>query len=130
MKIKELLESTDLTGYVNMLNDVAMFITLNTSMIQQYAVDSNAKEKLREMQQELKNPVLNGMNFVELHSKPQVYKMKNVIPYILRYIYNLIKYVEPRIQRYVQPQHLPKFMDRLNSIKQQYRDQVALLSPP
>ncbi len=121
-------QTTDLTGYVNLLDEVAMFITLNTSMIQQYATDDNAKQQLKEMQVNLRNPVLNGMSFVELHSKPNVYKMKNVIPFVLRYIYNLIKYVEPRLQRFIQPNHLSKFQNRLNQIKKLYTEQVRELS--
>ena len=127
---QHIIESTDLSGYVNLLNDVAMFITLNTAMIQQYAIDDEAKMHLRTMQKELKGPMLNGQSFVEIHSKPLIYKMKNVIPIILRYIYNLIKYVEPRLKLYIQPNHLSKFVDRLENIKTQYREQVSYLTTP
>lgn len=127
MKLHELFESTDLSGYINLLNDIAMFITLNTSMIQQYAKDEASKKELKDMQQHLKDPILNGMNFVEVHSKPLLYKMPTVIARMLKYTYDLIKYVEPRLVRYVKPEHLPKFQNRIDQIKEQYKKQVLLL---
>ena len=127
MKLHELFESTDLSGYTDLLNDIAMFITLNTSMIQQYAKDEASKKELKDMQQHLKDPILNGMNFVEVHSKPLLYKMPTVIARMLKYTYDLIKYVEPRLVRYVKPEHLPKFQNRIDQIKEQYKKQVLLL---
>jgi Na+/phosphate symporter len=127
MKLHELFESTDLSGYVDMLNDIGMFITLNTSMIQQYAKDEPSKKELKDMQQHLKDPILNGMNFIEVHSKPQLYKMPTIIARMLKYTYDLIKYVEPRIQRYVKPEAVHKFQDRIDNIKKQYKEQVLLL---
>jgi hypothetical protein len=122
-------EATDLSGYVELLNEVGMFITLNTSMIQSYAADSAGKNQLMLMQKSLKHPIINGRNFMEVHADPQFYKLPRVIPHMLKYVYNLIKYVEPRIQIFVHPDHLSKFQNRLDQIKELYKNQVKLLTP-
>lgn len=121
-------EATDLSGYEELLNEVGMFITLNTSMIQSYAIDSTGKHQLGLMQKALKQPIINGRNFMEVHADPQFYKTPRVIPHMLKYVYNLIKYVEPRIQLFVHPYHVSKFQDRLDQIKELYKTQVALLT--
>lgn len=123
-------QEKDLSQYVDLLNDVAMFITLNTSMIQQYATDIESKNQLREMQKNLKNPILNGMSFVEVHSKPNIYRNKNVIPIILKYIENLIKYVEPRIQRFIKPESVSIFQNKLDKIRKQLNIQNSYLLRP
>lgn len=113
------------SGYVELLGEVAMFITLNTSHIQSYAADEESKLQLRDMQKNLKNPVLNGMNFIEIYADPLIYKRKSAVPVLLRYIYNLIKYVKPRIERFINPNHVQPFLTRLHKIENRYRDVVS-----
>lgn len=58
--------STAMTDYVAMLNELHMFMTLNTAKIQQYAVNAQATSELAKMQEQFRKPILNGKTIGDL----------------------------------------------------------------
>jgi hypothetical protein len=129
MKVRELFETTkDLKEYSSLLGDLAFFTSLNTSMIQQDANDNDSKEELKLMQQQFRKPILNGMTFHEVYDKPQVYNNPKVIPVLLKYEYDMINYIEPRIKKFVKQDKQQKYLNRLDSVKSKYKEQIKYLS--
>src|SRR5574343_582736 len=100
-EIMELTEAKSLGDYVTMLNEIQMFLTLNTAMIQQYAKDSASVTNLAEMQKQFRSPILNGKTISDLMSETGLPTVKNlkVIPHLLKWTYQFLNYVKPRIEK-------------------------------
>jgi len=109
-------QNIDLKEYMNFINDVGMFITLNTSHLNQYALD---KDAITEIQQQFRKPVINGLTYVQLINDSLV-KNPKAIPHILNWIKQLFEYVEPRFQKYLNEDGKKKFLGRLQTLKNSY----------
>ena len=121
MKIYEFLnEGIDMQKYQDLLADFGMFITLNTSKISSYGIDQTSQQELTLMQSQFKKPIINGESFVDVYNNPEFYKNAKVIPILLRYIHDMLKYLEPRLVKYLNDEGKNKFLPRIDKIKQQY----------
>jgi hypothetical protein len=109
-----------LSQYMDFINDVGMFLTLNTSHLSQYALDKNA---ITVIQQQFRKPVINGLTYTQLINDPLVKNLK-AIPYILNWIKLLFEYVEPRFENYLNDEGKTKFIGRLNVLKKKYTQLV------
>ena len=126
MRAYEILkEEIDLQGYTNLLADFGFFITMNTARIHDYAVDQTATQELKAMQAQFKQPIVNGKTFVEIYNQPAFYKNTKVIPVLLKYVYDMLKYLEPRLQKYLNDEGKSKFLPRIQKIKEQYKQVVS-----
>jgi len=135
MKLNELLlldeaTSSDVKQYLELFNDLATFLTLNTSHIVQDAKDEQSKTELKTMQLQFRKPIVNGMGATELSSEwPQKTLIHpKVIPVVLKWIYEMLRYIEPRIEKYLRDDRKKDRLDRLNQIKNKYRTVVGLFS--
>ena len=125
MRAKDFItEGIDLQGYANLLAEFGFFITMNTARIHDYAVDQTAVQELKSIQVQFKQPIVNGKTFVEVYNEPAFYKNPKVIPVLLKYVYDMLKYIEPRLQKYLNDEGKGKFLPRIQTIKQQYKQVV------
>lgn len=107
--------------YDDLMANMGYFMSLNTVKIQQDAVDSNAQQELANMQQQFRKPILNGMSFFDVNRDMKISKNPKVAPILLKYVYDMLGYIEPRIKKYIKPEQQGKYLDRLNQIKNDYR---------
>jgi len=114
--------------YDDLLANMGFFMSLNTVKIQQDAVDNTAQQELAVMQQQFRKPILNGMTFFDVHKDMKLTKDPRVAPILLKYVYDMLGYIEPRIKKYVQPAQQQKYLARLDQIKNDYRAAVAQVS--
>lgn len=135
MKLNELIlldeaTSSDVKQYVELFNDLGTFLSLNTAHITQDAKDEQSKSELKTMQQQFRKPIVNGMGVSELTSEwPQKTLINpKVIPIVLKWIYEMLRYIEPRIEKYLRDDRKKDRLDRLNQIKDKYRKVVGLFS--
>jgi GNAT superfamily N-acetyltransferase len=114
--------------YDDLMANMGYFMSLNTVKIQQDAVDSNAQQELANMQKQFRQPIMNGMSFFDVNRDIKISKNPKVAPILLKYVYDMIGYIEPRIKKYIKPDQQGKYLDRLNQIKNDYRAAVAQVS--
>jgi len=114
--------------YDDLMANMGYFMSLNTVKIQQDAVDSNAQQELANMQQQFRQPILNGMSFFDVNRDIKISKNPKVAPILLKYVYDMLGYIEPRIKKYIKPEQQGKYLDRLNQIKDDYRGAVQQVS--
>ena len=50
----------------NFLNDFGFLITLNLSQVTKMGIDSNSTNELTNMMMNLRKPIINGLNYIEL----------------------------------------------------------------
>lgn len=106
-----------LKNYMEFLNDVGFFITLNTSHLEQYSLEPDETKKI---QQQFRKPVINGLNFTDMLLNPIV-KNPKAIPHILNYIKQLLEFIEPRFEKYLNENGKNKFLPKLQKLKNQYK---------
>ena len=114
--------------YDDLMANMGYFMSLNTVKIQQDAVDSDAQQELANMQQQFRKPILNGMSFFDVNRDVKLSKNPKVAPILLKYVYDMLGYIEPRIKKYIKPEQQGKYLDRLDKIKNDYRGAVAQVS--
>lgn len=114
--------------YDDLMANMGYFMSLNTVKIQQDAVDGDAQQELANMQQQFRKPILNGMSFFDVNRDMKISKNPKVAPILLKYVYDMIGYIEPRIKKYIKPEQQGKYLDRLNQIKDDYRAAIAQVS--
>lgn len=114
--------------YDDLMANMGYFMSLNTVKIQQDAIDSDARQELANMQQQFRQPILNGMSFFDVNRDIKISKNPKVAPILLKYVYDMIGYIEPRIKEYIKPDQQSKYLDRLSQIKDDYRAAIAQVS--
>jgi hypothetical protein len=114
--------------YDDLMANMGYFMSLNTVKIQQDAVNNDAQQALADMQQQFRKPILNGMSFFDVNRDPKMSKNPKVAPILLKYVYDMIGYIEPRIKKYIKPDQQGKYLDRLSQIKDDYRAAIAQVS--
>lgn len=128
MKLYEIRQLQQQEGIDALVNEVAFFITMNISKIQSYAKDEPSRHELEQMQQHLRQPVINGKTFTELSNEPSFYKHPKVAPHVLKYIYNLIRYVKPRLERFLRDDAKSGFIKRIDQITSMYSSYIKRIS--
>ena len=105
-----------LKQYMEFLNDIGFFITLNTSHLSQYVTDKNKSD---EIQEQFRKPVINGFKFTDMLLNPIVENPK-AIPHILNYVKQLLEYIEPRFQKYLTEDGKIKYLPKIEKLKERY----------
>jgi hypothetical protein len=114
--------------YVELMQSLGWFMSMNTAKIQQDAVDSAAQQELKIMQQQFNKPIINGKSFAEILGDNTMLKHPKVAPALLKFAYDILGYIEPRIKRYIRPELQAKWMMSLSKLKDQYRAAVQFTS--
>ena len=131
MKLETLLETTKvLSEYITMLNELAWFMTLNTAKLNSYAKDQPSQKELEDMMAQFRKPILNGKKIEDLMGELHLVTVKNpkVIPHLLKWTYQFLQYVSPRIDRFFNDQGKQMFSKRIKTISDLYKKVVADLS--
>lgn len=127
--LKELLEtertlaSQDL--FQELSSDFGMFISFNLGKIQQYAIDPSAAAKLQEMQKQFNAPAINGKTFFEIIQDRNIMSNPTGRGAVLKWIYGMLQYIEPRINTLVNEKGKQMFIPRFEAIKNKYRNLVS-----
>jgi hypothetical protein len=114
--------------YVELLIDLSWFMSMNTQQIQQDAIDSAAQQELAVMQRQLRSPIINGKSFSEVIADHEMRKHPKVAPVLLKFAYDILGYIEPRIKKYVRPDEQSQYLTRLNTLKDLYRAAIQFTS--
>ena len=111
-----------------LLEAYAHFTSLKTMHLSKYAADPTGAAELKAMETQFSQPVFQGMRFSELVAKTDHWKNPKVIPGLLKYIYQGIQYIEPRIKKFVRANDQASFLKGLENIKALYKEVVAQYS--
>jgi hypothetical protein len=124
MKIYELTEAPRGFAPTNLFQDLCIdfstFISMNMTKINQYAKDEQSKAGIDEMTKQLRQPAVNGIEFTQAYSDPKITKSPAGRGALMKYIYNSLVYIEPRLKKFLNDQGQQMFLPRLDKIKQQY----------
>jgi len=124
MKYQELTEAIQTNLFQDLCNDFGFFTTLNTTQLAKYAIDQNAANELKSMQQQFRSPVINGKIFADIIGDRAFMNNPKGRGALLNYIYQMIKYIEPRLNKFVNDEGKKLYLPRFQKIKQQYIDLV------
>lgn len=114
--------------YIELMQSMGWFMTMNTAKIPQDGKDSNAQHELRSMQQQFNRPVINGKTFSEVLGDQTMLKHPKVAAALLKYVYDMLVYIEPRIKKYVKPELQTNWLSTLDKLKNQYKAAVQFTS--
>jgi hypothetical protein len=114
--------------YVDLLTSLAWFAGMQTAKIAQDAVDNDAAKELKTMQQQFLKPILNGMTLHDVVAAPNVYKNPKVAPIMMKFAYDILGYMEPRIKKFIRPDLQNKWIGQINLLKDKYRAAVTQTS--
>jgi hypothetical protein len=127
--LKELLEATRTLApqdlFQELCSDFGMFISFNLGKVQQYAVDPPAAKKLEEMQKQFKAPAVNGKTFFDIIQDRDMMSSPTGRGAILKWIYGMIQYIEPRMNTLVNEKGKQLFIPRFEAIKDKYKHLVS-----
>ncbi len=129
----ELYESRQLqpvykTEYEKLVDEYCYVITINFQQLNKWAKDSNSQHELDLMMQHFRKPVINGRTIFDLSKDQPFLKNPKVVPHVLKYIYDMLKYIEPRLKMYLNPKGLSMLMPVLEKLKNEYRAYVTKVS--
>ena len=130
MKLRELVEANQLANYITLCNELGYFMTLNATKLNSYGKDADAARELSDMMAQFRKPVLNGKTITDLLGEINLVTLKNpkVIPHILKWAYQFINYVKPRIEKYTNEAGRKAFGGRIEQISNIYKAAVKDLS--
>lgn len=111
-------------NYVNdFFNDFGFFITLNLSQITRMGIDQNSTNELNTMMSNLRKPIINGLNYIELTKDTnELYKKPRLLSELLNKIREFLIYIEPRIKKFVKEgEFKTKWLEKINDLKERYK---------
>lgn len=115
-------ESATKNEVVDFLNEFGFFISMNLSMIQNYSIDDDSKNQLKDMQSHLRKPIINGKSYTELfNDMNKIVTNPKFLSAMLLQIKLLIEYIEPRIKKFVVEGEIKdKWLNKIEKIKKDY----------
>lgn len=114
--------------YVNkFLNDFGFLITLNLSHVTKMGIDSNSTNELTNMMMNLRKPIINGLNYIELTKDTNsLYSKPKLLSEILNKIREFLIYIEPRINKFVKDsEYKTKWLEKIEDLKNRYKNIVS-----
>ncbi len=114
------------TFFQQLVNDYIALCTINMIHLESGAIDGNTKQELIKMMRQIREPYFDGKSLWDLPTLA-INKNKNKI---LHHIHDMIKYIVPRLKKYLKPEEYQKRENRINKIVQLYKNAVdeALMS--
>ena len=108
--------------YLDLVNDFAMFITLNAAKLEQQVLPGKDTELL-ELRTNLRKPIINNFNYADFISQ-NFNKLADPIvsKTIISQIYNFLQYIEPRLTIF---QKDSNWVKRFSDIKIKYSNVVT-----
>jgi len=120
-------EHSDKQSVVSFLLDFGMFITMNLSKVENESKDDQSKNELSKMLSELRKPLINGKNFVEITSDiNSIISNPKMLSGLFSQIRDLLTYIEPRIQKFVKDSDKKNiWLDKIDKFKERYKNIVS-----
>jgi len=132
LESKGLLKENDITPKFvkDFFTDFGTLISLNFSQITKMGKDEDATKELTLMMQQLRKPIINGLNYFDflkdnINTIPSNPKLLSTLLGIVR---NFLIYIEPRVQKFVKDEtasngvnYKEKWLERIENIKTDYR---------
>jgi hypothetical protein len=111
----------------NFLNDFGFLITLNLSQVTKMGIDSNSTNELTNMMMNLRKPIINGLNYIELTKDTNsLYAKPKLLSEILNKIREFLIYIEPRINKFVKDsEYKTKWLEKIEDLKNRYKNIVS-----
>ena len=130
LKTYKLFESVDKKFVKDFLTDFGTLISLNFSQITKMGKDENATKELTLMMQQLRKPIINGLNYFDF-LKDNINTIPNnpkVLSSLLGIIRGFLIYIEPRIKQFVTDEpaknglnYKESWLKRIDKIKNDYK---------
>jgi len=111
----------------NFLNDFGFLITLNLSQVTKMGIDSNSTNELTNMMMNLRKPIINGLNYIELTKDTNsLYSKPKLLSEILNKIREFLIYIEPRLNKFVKDsEYKTKWLEKIEDLKNRYKNIVS-----
>lgn len=111
----------------NFLNDFGFLITLNLSQVTKMGIDSNSTNELTNMMMNLRKPIINGLNYIELTKDTNsLYSKPKLLSELLNKIREFLIYIEPRINKFVKDsEYKTKWLEKIEDLKNRYKNIVS-----
>lgn len=108
--------------YLELVNDFAMLISLNASKLEQQII-SGKEQELVELRQNLRKPIINGLNYADFTAKYGATLTKpEISKTLIAKIYEFLLYIEPQLS-ILKPDAL--WRDKFESVKKKYVNLVS-----
>ena len=130
LKTYKLFESVDKKFVKEFLTDFGTLISLNFSQITKMGKDENATKELTLMMQQLRKPIINGLNYFDF-LKDNINTIPNnpkLLSSLLGIIRGFLIYIEPRIKQFVTDEpaknglnYKESWLKRIDKIKNDYK---------
>lgn len=111
----------------NFLIDFGFLITLNLSQVTKMGIDSNSTNELNNMMANLRKPIINGLNYIELiKDTNSLYNKPKLLSEILNKIREFLIYIEPRINNFVKDsEYKTKWLEKIEDLKNRYKNIIS-----
>ena len=111
----------------NFLNDFGFLITLNLSQVTKMGIDSNSTNELTNMMMNLRKPIINGLNYIELTKDTNsLYNKPKLLSEILNKIREFLIYIEPRRSKLVKDSvYKIKWLEKIEDLKNRYKNIIS-----
>ncbi len=130
LKTYKLFESVDKKFVKDFLTDFGTLISLNFSQITKMGKDENSTKELTLMMQQLRKPIINGLNYFDF-LKDNINTITNnpkLLSSLLGIIRGFLIYIEPRIKQFVTDEpaknglnYKESWLKRIDKIKNDYK---------
>ena len=130
LKTYKLFESVDKKFVKDFLTDFGTLISLNFSQITKMGKDENSTKELTLMMQQLRKPIINGLNYFDF-LKDNINTIPNnpkLLSSLLGIIRGFLIYIEPRIKQFVTDEpaknglnYKESWLKRIDKIKNDYK---------
>lgn len=130
LKTYQLFESVNSQFVKDFLTDFATLISLNFSQITKMAKDAEGTRELTVMMQQLRKPIINGLNYFEF-LKDNINTVPNnpkILSALLGIVRDFLIYIEPRVKKFVTDEsasngvnYKEAWLKRIEKIKNDYK---------
>lgn len=130
LKTYQLFESANKTFVKDFLTDFGTLMSLNFSQITKMGKDDDATKELTLMMQQLRKPIINGLNYFDflkdnINTVPNNPKLLSALLGIVR---EFLIYIEPRVKQFVTDEpasnginYKEAWLKRIEKIKKDYK---------
>ncbi len=120
-KYKEFNEGVNSTVSTFLL-DFGMLVTMNLAKCEQLAIDDNSKKELSLMLNSINKPIINGLKYTEILNKTELMSNPKVINGLFKQIDILLKFIEPRIVKFVKDSDTKTaWLKKISDMKDRYK---------
>lgn len=110
------------------LLDFGMLITMNLAKCEQLAIDENAKRELTSMLSNINKPIINGLKYTEILNDVEFMSNPKMTAGLFKQIDLLIKFIEPRIQKFVKDSdNKSAWLKKISDMKERYKKCINII---